>query len=172
MKTFLKVIGILIAIVVIVGLFLDNKVNVTREVIIKAQPEYIHQFVNDLNEWPKWTPWLESDPTIKTTTGAITKGVGAKQAWQGESGSGQLTYTQSSPKTGIVYTMTFDGDPTVYTAGMRYEPVSDGTTKVIWFMEGEMKPIIIGNYFAQMMDMFVGSSFQNGLNKLKKVAEE
>ncbi|WP_444996622.1 SRPBCC family protein [Aliikangiella sp. IMCC44359] len=170
MRTFLKIIGVLIILFIIGGLILDNKVNVTREIEIQASPEKIHLFVNDLNQWPQWTPWIDLDPTIKTTIGAVTHGVGAMQSWTGESGSGSLTFTQSSPENGIVYDLTFEGDPTVYISGMRYSANGDKTI-VTWYMTGEMQPIIIGNYFAQLMDVFVGDSFSSGLNKLKKAVE-
>ncbi|MET1255289.1 SRPBCC family protein [Aliikangiella maris] len=171
MRTFLKIFGVFMLIFVIVGLILDNQVNVSREVKINAPPQKIHQLVNDLNQWPSWTPWIDMDPSIKTTVGAISQGVGASQSWVGESGSGKLTFTQSSPETGVVYDLVFDGDPTVYQAGMRYYPEGD-KTRVVWYMQGEMQPIVIGNYFAQLMDTFVGESFASGLNKLKALAEK
>ncbi|TQV88365.1 SRPBCC family protein [Aliikangiella coralliicola] len=171
MKTFLKIFGGLIVIFIVVGLFLDNKINITREIEVNATPEQIHVYVGDLNKWPEWTPWAEMDPTMKTIPGDLSSGVGASQSWKGESGSGGLKFTESSPTKGIAYDMTFDGDPTVYIAGMRYKS-NGNTTTVSWYMTGEMGPIIIGNYFAQLMDTLIGDSFDSGLEKLKKVVEE
>ncbi len=171
MKTFLKIFGSLIVLFIITGLFLDNKVNVTREIEINATTQEIHEYVNDLSKWPLWSPWADLDPTIETAVSSVSTGVGASQSWKGQSGSGSLTFTESSPYKGIVYDLTLDGDPTLYSAGIRY--TSNGnTTKVVWFMSGEMQPIIIGNYFAQLMDTFVGDSFANGLQKLKTAVED
>jgi len=171
MKTFLKVFAIILVVIILVGLFLDNKINITREIEIQASPQEIHRYISDLNQWTHWNPWVEMDPTIKTTIGEVSSGVGASQSWTGESGSGALTLTESSVDGGIVYSMTFDGDPAVYMAGMRYSPTSNGT-RVTWYMTGEMQPIIIGNYFSLIMDSLVGPSFETGLANLKKVVEK
>ena len=171
MKTFLKIFAVIIGLIVVGGLFLDNNVNVNREVTINASTDKIHEYVNDLNKWPEWSPWIDLDPSIKTTIGEVSQGVGASQTWVGESGAGALTLTESSATTGIIYNLTFEGDSTVYIAGMRYEPTGE-QTKVTWYMTGEMQPIIIGNYFAQLMDSFVGQSFSDGLTKLKKAVEK
>jgi uncharacterized membrane protein len=170
MKTFLKIFAFLLVLIAVVGLFLDNKVNVSRQIEVNAAPEMIHAYVADLNQWPKWSPWLELDPTIQTTIGNVSSGVGASQSWVGQSGSGALTIVQSHESDGIVYHLTFDGDSTVYVAGLRYASQGDSTL-VSWYMTGEMKPIIIGNYFAQLMDGFIGKDFENGLAKLKQVVE-
>ncbi|WP_196139132.1 SRPBCC family protein [Aliikangiella sp. G2MR2-5] len=170
MKIFLKILLGLIIIFIVTGLFLDNKIDVRREVTIKALPQQIHPFINDLKNWSQWSPWEVLDPSIKTTFGDITSGTGASQNWTGESGSGALKFTQSSLEKGIVYDLTFEGDPTVYVSGMSYRIEGD-TTIVTWYMQGEMGPIVIGNYFAQLMDALIGDSFQLGLDRLKEAVE-
>ena len=107
---------------------------------------------------------------MKTTIGSSSKGVGASQSWSGESGAGALTITQSSIDEGVIYNLNFDGDSTVYTSGLTYQR-SGKSTQVTWFMQGEMQPLIVGNYFAQLMDTFVGQSYEDGLNKLKTIVE-
>ncbi len=170
MQTFLKFFGIILALFVVVGLILPNQVEIKRDIEINASTAVIHEFVNNLDNWPKWSPWLELDPSILTTIGEINAGVGASQSWVGSSGGGQLTFTESSIDKGVVYDMSFEGDPTVYQAGLSYQ--SKGTkTLVSWTMKGEMEPIIIGNYFALLMDSLVGDSFVTGLQKLKDISE-
>ena len=171
MNMVLKVFGIFVLLLIIVGLILPNDVDVRRSVEIQQSKQVIHEYTNNLERWSDWSPWLAADPTIKTTIGEIKSGVGASQSWVGASGSGKLTITESNPENGIVYDMTFDGDPTVYKAGVSYED-QGASIKVTWYMTGKMKPIIIGNYFAQLMDMLVGSSFQQGLELLKQEVEK
>ncbi|MGX5200458.1 SRPBCC family protein [Aliikangiella sp. IMCC44632] len=171
MQTFLKVFGGLILLFIVGGLILDNNVNVTRSIEIDASPQEIHAHLNDLEQWPAWSPWHALDPSMKTTLGEITKGVGASQTWTGESGSGGLTFIQSSASEGIAYNMTFEGDSTEYVAGFRYARAGQ-KTQVTWYMQGKMQPIIIGNYFAQLMDALVGDSFNQGLQQLKRVVEK
>jgi hypothetical protein len=172
MNAFLKISGSIIGLFIVVGLILPNEVNIQRNISINAPIETIHSNVSDLNNWPLWSPWIEQDPTIKTTLGDISQGVGASQVWHGTGGSGQLKLTESSLIQGVLYDMSFDGDSTVYQAGFSYQ-LDDNSDQVVvtWTMKGEMSPIIIGNYFALFMDSLIGDSFSQGLEKLKRVSE-
>ena len=170
MQVFLKIFGVILTIFVVIGLILPNQVKIKRDIEINASTDVIHEYVNNLNNWPKWSPWLELDPSIQTTIGDIHKGVGASQSWLGKSGGGNLTFTKSSVAKGVVYDMSFEGDPTVYQAELSYQAIGNKTL-VTWTMTGEMKPIIIGNYFALLMDSLVGDSFAVGLEKLKQISE-
>jgi len=170
MQTFLKFFAGLIGVFIVIGLFLDNSFEVSREIRIKASTTEVHAYVDDLNQWPKWSPWEQLDPSVKTTIGEISAGVGASQSWTDNGGGGELTFTQSSAIKGIVYDLSFAGDPSVFETAMKYR--ADGQhTIVTWSMKGTMEPIIIGNYFAQLMDTLVGDNFMLGLNNLKKVVE-
>jgi len=171
MKTFLKILAIIAGLFVLVGLFLPNQIDVRRSVVIDAPVAEIHQQLHNLDNWPNWSPWAELDPTIKTTIGDLSSGKGASQSWVGNSGGGNLTITESSLGKGVIYDLSFDGDSSVYKSGFSYQE-KDGKVSVTWFMTGEMQPIIIGNYFALLMDSLVGDSFVGGLNKLKAVAEK
>ena len=171
MNTILKWFGIILLVLVVVGLIIPNDVNVRRSIEINATPEQIHYYVDNLEQWPKWGPWATMDPTMKTTIGEIKSGVGASQSWKGEGGNGSLKITSSSPEKGVVYDMSFDGDPGVYQAGLSYQKQGDSVL-VTWYMTGEMQPIIIGNYFSLLMDSLVGGSFEQGLSALKQTVEE
>ena len=170
MQKVLKIFAIFIAIVILVGLVLDNEFEVSKEISIKADRHQIHPYINDLNQWPLWSPWQIIDPSVKTTIGNISSGVGAHQSWSGQGGGGKLTFTQSSTD-GITYDLIFEGDTSVFVSSIQYHQQGQYTV-VKWDMKGKMKPIIIGNYFAQFMDSLVGDSFSMGLDNLKKIVEE
>ncbi len=170
MKTLLKIFATLILLFVFIGLILSNNINIRRTIEIDAPFSVIHHQVNNLEQWPVWSPWLSMDPTIKTSLGDIKSGVGAYQSWAGQSGAGELTFTESSVESGVVYDMNFVGDSTIYQVGLIYQE-SGSKTLVTWYMTGEMQPLIIGNYFAQIMDALIGDSFTIGLEKLKEVSE-
>ena len=86
----------------------------------------------------------------------------------GDSGSGNLTFTQSSPQVGIRYDMMFnDTDPSK--AEMIYTVATDGkTTTVSWNIDGELMTPVIGGYFSMLMDKIVGQMFDDWLQRLKK----
>jgi len=156
--------------VVVVGLIIPNNIDVRRSVEIDAPVHVVHQYVNDLEQWSSWSPWLALDPSIKITFGEVRKGVGASQSWQGASGNGQMRITESSQENGIAYSMSFEGDSTRYQAGVSYQQ-KGRKTLVTWYMTGVMEPIIIGNYFSLLMDSLIGDSFTMGLEQLKALSE-
>lgn len=170
MQNFLRFFGVLAAVVILVGLILPNDVDVRRSIEIDAPLTSIHALTNDLENWPKWSPWLAEDPSITIQLGEVTQGVGAFQSWKGASGNGSIKFIESALASGIIYEMNFEGDNTDYIAGLSYQEHGSRTV-VTWYMTGEMKPVIVGNYFAQLMDTLVGDSFAQGLEKLKALAE-
>lgn len=175
MKRLLKVIGlllvILIAVFVIAGLLMSKKFHVSRAVIIERPLEDIHPLVEDLERWPEWTPWQEGDPSIVTQLGDITRGVGATQSWSGESGSGRLEITETSPSRGIAYKVWFEDDSYLCYSRIRYE-TDEGRTVVHWDFNGTADAPIIGPYFAKMIESVTGTMFDQGLSNLKKLAEK
>lgn len=160
----------LILVLVLVSFLLPSTFEVERSVVIQADPEMIHALVGDLSRWDEWAPWKEEDPTIVVTFGPATMGVGASQLWTGESGEGELTFTEWNPEKGIAYDLAFDQGAYLSTGRISYHPL-DGATKVTWSMAGAVGLNPIDRYFALMMDSMVGPMFERGLARLKHAAE-
>ena len=175
MKKWMKRIGItlisLTVLVVLVGLLLPTEYSLNRSLVINAKSEKIHEYVGDLTKWDLWAPWKEEDPSIVTTYGEKTAGVGASQSWVGKDGDGSLTFTMSSPTKGIEYDLFFEAGAYKCWAAMHYDTLGENATKVIWSMKGNMDMPVIGGYFAMMMDSMVGKMFERGLSKLKEQVE-
>ncbi len=170
LKIFGAVVLTVLAIFVIGGLILPSDYHVERTVLIEASPELVHAYVGDLQQWEAWTPWMEVDPTIEVSYGETTSGVGAHQDWIGESGSGELTFTEWSPQRGVVYDMSFEEGEYESVGRILYE-ASEGGTLITWSMDGDSGMNLIGRWFGLFMDGMVGKDFQNGLDKLKLVVE-
>ncbi len=172
LKKLLTALGILILVFVVVGALLPREFKVVRTVVVKAEPAKIHPLVGDLKRWDEWAPWKESDPTVVTTLGETTAGVGASQTWTGKDGAGRLRFTKCDPATGIAYDMAFiDGEREMPSKSwMTYLP-SAGGTQVEWGIEGSMDVPVIGGYLAQMSGLMIGGMFESGLGKLKARAE-
>ena len=173
LRKILFTLGILILVFVVVGALLPRDYDVSRSIVVKADPARIHALVGDLKRWDEWTPWKENDPTVVTTFGAATTGAGASQSWTSESGPGRLTFTKSDPASGIAYDMVFiDGERDMPAKGVIAYAPADGGTRIEWRMEGVMDMPVIGGYFAALSDSMIGDMFQKGLDKLKVVAEK
>lgn len=168
------VVGFLVVVVLlaIVGLFLPKAFDVSRSVEIAAAPEQVHVYVNDLTRWPAWEPWSEGDPSIVTTIGTPSSGVGANQSWTSDHGDGKLVITESDPQTGARFDLWFgapDAPPTK--AGLNYAAGDSGSTTVTWHMTGVCDVPVIGGYFARMIASMSGPAFESGLAKLKTAVE-
>lgn len=163
-------IGLATLLVIVIGFMLPATYTVTRAVTINAAPDRIHTFVGDLEKWDDWTPWVKADPTIVVTIGDKATGVGAHQSWTGESGGGELTFTRTDPTWGIAYDMSFDEGKYRSQSTMEYKNAG-GATEVVWIMTGDNGKNPFSRYFGLMMDPMVGPMFEDGLNRLKLVAE-
>ena len=155
----------------IVGLFLPSTFVVEKEVVVKASPETIHEFVGDLAQWTQWNPWLEEDPNQVVTFGATSSGQGASQSWEGGASDGQMSLTSSNPTWGVAYEMTFKKNSYTSTGSLLYRPVEDGT-EVFWHMTGDSGNNIMARYFIGLMPSMVGPQFEEGLARLKLISEK
>ena len=153
-----------------VGFLLPSTYLVEKEIVIRASPAEVHVYVDDLTKWPEWAPWQEEDPSIVTTLGATTSGIGAHQSWTDDGGSGELTFTASDPASGVEYDLSFDDGAFVSVGAFRYTDLA-GTTKVTWSMQGDVGNNLIGRYFGLFSDALVGPMFTRGLEKLKASVE-
>jgi hypothetical protein len=171
----LAVIVFLVLALVVVGFLLPTEYEIEERVTIQADAAKIHALVGDLQRWPEWSPWEEMDPSIVTTLGEKTTGVGASQTWTADSGDGELTFTACDPATGVEYDMAFImGDTRAPATGaLKYAPAGDGT-EVVWTMQGDVSdymPPVIGGYMNVFMKLSISAMYQEGLTKLKAKAE-
>jgi len=164
-------IGLATVLVIAVGFALPSTYTISRSVTIQSDPTHIHTLVGDLHRWPDWTPWIKADPSIVVTFGDITEGVGAHQSWTDNSGGGELTFTRSDPDWGVAYDMNMDNGKYLSQSTMEYKR-TDNATEVVWTMTGRNGNNPFNRYFGLMMDPMVGPMFEDGLNRLKLVAEK
>ncbi len=172
-----KVIGFVIAILSIVialGFVLPDKVNMERSVVVSAPQEEVFALVADLNQADRWSPWVDHDPDMKAVV--TGDGVGQKQSWTSKKlGNGSQEIVALDPIGRVNYALDF-GDRGVATAAMTLEPVAGGT-KVVWSFETNMREGVplwmrpISTYMGFFMDGMLGKDYENGLAKLKTVAE-
>jgi hypothetical protein len=157
---------------IIVGLLLPRRYHVERSVTINAPPARIFPFVNRLPDWQKWTPWtVERYPDMKVKYSGPEEGVGAHYEWDGAStGHGELKLTASDPMTGVTYDMAFEHGAMPCTGGLKFAPEGT-TTKVTWFMDGDLGWNPINRYCGLVFDGLMGPDFVAGLANLKARAE-
>jgi len=166
--TVLALLG-LVVVVVGIGAFLPKDFRVERSIEIDAAPGVVFDQVNSLQSWSAWSPWIARDPSIKNEFTGPEAGVGATVTWTSEeSGDGTQTITLSERPTRIEMKLDF-GEMGQPNADWTFAPTGDGV-RVVWGLSGTAAGPL-GGYFAKMMDGWVGADYEDGLARLKKVAE-
>jgi hypothetical protein len=159
----------LVVVVVGIGAFLPKDFRVERSTEIDAPPEVVFDQVNSLQSWSAWSPWIARDPSIKNEFTGPEAGVGATVTWTSEeSGDGTQTITLSERPSRIEMKLDF-GEMGQPNADWTFVPAGDGV-RVTWGLSGTADGPL-GGYFAKMMDGWVGTDYEDGLARLKKVAE-
>lgn len=159
----------LVVVVVGIGAFLPKDFRVERSTEIDAAPDVVFDQVNSLQSWSAWSPWIARDASIKNEFSGPEAGVGATVTWTSEeSGDGTQTITLSERPTRIEMQLDF-GDMGQPNADWTFVPSGEGV-RVTWGLSGTAAGPL-GGYFAKMMDGWVGADYEDGLARLKKVAE-
>lgn len=174
--TFLYIALGLLAVLIVAGLLIPSRFSLEHKTTIAAEPPAIHAWVGHLDKWQEWMPWEQDDPSIITSRGDRTTGVGASQSWTSKkAGDGEVVFTECDEDTGIAYDMFFimKDKRAPSKASIRYAPAGDGT-EVTWSMDGDlahMMPPVLRGLMQPMMSGMMGKNFARGLASLKSKVE-
>jgi uncharacterized protein YndB with AHSA1/START domain len=172
-------IKILIVAVVVFGGFLTYVAvkpaasNISREIVIGANPETLFPYINNSKKMADWMPWQDSDPGVKMQYSGPDEGVGSKSSWnsEGKMGVGNAVIIEStsnkSVKTQLTYTKPME---MAQLAEVTLTPV-DGGTKVKWSVDGHNGFMFRLMGIIMNVEKMVGGEFEKGLAKLKNTAE-
>lgn len=178
MKFLLKLLFLLlslVAIVLIVGLFIDGKFTVKRSIKVNQPQEVVFDYISTLSNQQEYGVWHKKDPNIKITTSGIDGTVGCVSAWESsneEVGKGEQEITR------IVYNKRMDTEirfkePMDVTsqASMIVKRNNDNSSTVTWVMKGESPyPFNVLALFMNM-DKEIGPDLKNGLKNMKYILE-
>ncbi len=173
--TILKVIGVLIALVLLIALFVKKELKAEKEIVINKPNAIVFDYVKLLKNQNNYSKWTTMDPAMKKEFKGADGTVGFVSAWDSDNkdvGKGEQEITKIVGNR-IDYELRFL-KPTKATnyAFMRTEPLTDSTTKVIWGFNGKMNyPLNIMNLFFDAEKM-VGDDFAIGLDNLKRILEK
>ena len=174
----LIIIGIAVVVLVAAALIhaatRPDSFRIERAASIKASPEKIFAYINDLHQWVSWSPWEKIDPALKREYSGAASGKGAAYAWEGNSkvGAGRMEVMETVPSSKITikldFLKPFEGHNT---AEFTLERKGDATT-VTWAMYGPSPYLskVMGLFFS--MDGMIGGQFEQGLANLKSIAEK
>ena len=168
----LAVIGALVLLVLVGGLFLPSKFTVQRSAVINATPNKVYDLVVEPRQWTKWSVWNRRDPNMKITYKGPPFGMGAKWEWVSKSeGSGSMEFTRVEPDRAVEYSLAFPEYNMRSGGALTLEP-SGNATRITWTNSGDVGGNPLKHYVAFMMERMVGPDFEAGLANLKALAEQ
>jgi effector-binding domain-containing protein len=175
---FLKLLGglivVVILIVVFLGFIMPKEYSVEKTVNIDAPKQVIWKNVNNFKAMDQWSPWREMDPNQKTEYIGESGEVGSMTKWEGDPntvGTGSQELMLSTPferiETKLRFMVPWEAENDVYVS---ISPNENGYS-VAWGFSGKMDfPM---NVFLPLMGIEegVGNDFTKGLTKLKEICE-
>ena len=162
----------LVCVILIVGVLLPSKYQVSRTTLVNAPADRVYALVASPREWTKWSVWNQRDPAMKIAYSGPPSGQGAKWAWESKSeGTGSMEFTAAEPRKRIEYVLSFPDVGMRSSGAMTLIPEGAGT-RVTWAMAGDVGGNPLMRYFAALMDRMVGPDLEGGLANLKALAEK
>lgn len=178
MKKFLKAIGILllllIAFVLIAGLFISKTYHFQKDITINAPKEKVWGLVNNFHGHDKWSPWKDGDPNVQISYEGEDGKEGAVYKWKGnkEVGSGEQTITKLEPmkrvNTHIHFIEPFDGEADAF---ITLDDAANNNTKVTWSFNSTYSYPMNTMQLFMNMDKMMDEAYSKGLGRLKNLAE-
>ena len=159
----------------IVGLFLPSNYQVKESIIIDTPINIVFNDVNSLRQWSNWSPWQQKDVNIYMNYEGPESGVGCKMLWDSKNpkvGKGSQEIVKSVPNKHIQTVLKFEGWNGVINASWDFEQQSFDKTKVTWTFNGQVGRNILYKYMTLMLKPALKRDYIEGLQQLKKHAEQ
>ena len=164
------VMSVVFGLFILVGLMLPNRIEVARSVEVDVPPPEVFALVDDLRAFNRWSPWTAVG--TRYDFDGPDSGVGARMSWRSddpEAGAGTQEIVVSRPNEEVAMRLDF-GPQGMAQAAFLLEPADRGT-QVTWTFAYEVGNDLIGRYIGQIMKGMVGEKYEEGLARLKRLAE-
>lgn len=171
MKKFLKILLAIVVILLIAMLVMSEKYHYEKSIVINAPAEKVYSHINSMKAFNEWNPWMKLDPKMESIVSGPSGQVGDKHCWKSEKrdvGSGCQEITALVPNQKQSTKMAFEGQGNA-TSDIVLTPEGNGT-KVTWTLDAELERP--QNLMKPMMDYWMGKSYSEGLENLKKLSEK
>jgi hypothetical protein len=170
------ILGLLVAVglLCVVAAMKPSEYTIAREIPIKASPEKIFPLINNAKETGRWMPWADMDPQMKMNYSGPEAGVGSKASWEspGKMGTGSSTVSESIENQAVKFDLEYVKPFQMkQSAEISIRPSGDQSL-VKWSVSGRSQFVARLMCIFMNMDKMVGGSFEQGLAKLKVIAEQ
>ncbi|WIO73145.1 SRPBCC family protein [Porticoccaceae bacterium LTM1] len=169
---FFKKLLLIVAALLVAGIFLPSSSHVERSVEINADKVTIFNYLNRLKNFNEWSPWVQRDLFANYEFSGPEQGVGSTMRWSSEKddvGSGIMRIVSSEAFSHIELALNFDGQGSGSSSFFLSD--KDNMTEVVWSFDADHGWNIVERYFGLMLDGFIGKDYEEGLSHLKQVIE-
>lgn len=164
------IIGIFVAAILIVPLFVASPAVVSASIEIALEPEQIFPSVASFEGREKWDPWLTTDSTASAKIESKQAYVGSTYTWEGVAvGTGKMEVISVKENAYIESHLWFGSVEEPALVEWNFEQV-DGGTQLVWTFTQDTK-YPIGKLGMMIGAMFLEKSFNTGLEQLKELME-
>ena len=172
LKTIFKSLLLLVVVLLAVSFVLPSTSEVSRTIEVEAPPEKVFTYLNNFEQFNRWSPWYGIDPNAQYQITGPEQGIGAKMSWTSDHsqvGSGSQEIIASEPGQRVVTRLEFAGQGGAE-AAWDLNPTATGT-QITWGFSTDWGYNPIGRYMGLMMDNMVGGQYEKGLASLKTLVE-
>jgi len=170
----LKYIGLFLLVAVAIAYILPGNVRVERATVIEAPPSEVFALVNGFENFNRWSPWYERDPDGDYRIEGPAQGIGARMSWSSEKpdvGQGSQEIIESVPES-LVRTRLDFGEMGDANAFFELEARGEDKTHLVWGFKSDLGMNPVSRYFGLMFERWIGPDYEQGLAKLKSIAEK
>ena len=173
-KAIAIVVVVLLAGVLIFAATKPDTFRVERAISIKAPPERIFPFLNDLHNFGAWSPYEKKDPAMKRTFSGPASGKGAVYEWDGDKnvGKGRMEISDTAPPSNVTIKLDFVKPFEAHNIVVFTLAPKGDFTEVTWAMQGPVPYVAKIVHVFLDMDSMVGKDFESGLANLKAISEK
>jgi uncharacterized protein YndB with AHSA1/START domain len=166
-------IAVLVVAVLALAASRPDTFQVRRSTSIKASPDAIYPLISEWHAFLTWSPF-EKDPAMKRTFKGAVGAKGATYEWDGNNkvGAGRIEILEAVAPSRLVMQLDMIKPMKAQNTVEFTLAGNAGTTEVTWSMQGRVP--FMGKLMGLVMncDKMVGSQFEEGLAKLKSLAEK
>lgn len=144
----------------------DGQFDIQKSKVIKAPRTMVFGYINDYNNWKKWSPLEEGDLKKLYIDPTQSIGLGASYSWINKNGKGEIKTVFVKENDSLAQKLNLNEEFSDI-----YWKLKDtvGGTKVTWGIKGKMS-FISKAYavFTDNIESVTGSMYDTGLNNLDK----
>ena len=161
----------LIALVLIISAVMPKSFNVEKSIVINRPINDVMNRIANLNDYARWNPWQQADPTATNSITGTPGTPGHKYSWEGKKvGVGALTLKSMDDRNIHFNLEFFKPWKSKANDNWHFDPAGSNETKVTWQNSGEL-PWPVARLMGPMINSGLNKQFVQGLDNLKKLCE-